>query len=370
LSEFPNDIIEDVLEDINEALNMAITFVDSESNLTFSAGTSNTVNIPTHSDGDLLLLFANIKGGSTQVINTPSGWTELSSSPNSPSSASFSFELAVFYKIASSEPSNVTVTWVTSVDQTTCVCASYNGCDGSAPISNSNSDAAFDMVHTPPSVTLTRAGSKCVAVMGTEGYVTTITSPSGYTVDLEGSATFAVELTSLDVGAGVEQPGDWSTSENKQKVCYTIGLQPPVSSSGSGGSIGGTLMNVAVVDGEITTSTGSYDHAWTIAGNLTNGGVDSSGGLLIDTSSSIDHALTVGGLVTNISLTSAGKIAASTNSVDHYATIGGQLTNMGIDSAGRLCVVSAGTVDHNVIWGGKLTSMTLDSSGKLLVSTT
>ena len=86
--------------------------------------------------GDFMLMSASVTGSSANV-NTPSGWTQLPSSPTALGGFGTAERLAVFYRVAGASESAPTVTFSTSCPHQIDILA-FTGCDGAAPV---NTDA-------------------------------------------------------------------------------------------------------------------------------------------------------------------------------------------------------------------------------------
>jgi hypothetical protein len=89
-----------------------------------TSSTTITISVPTHSDGDLLLMFLVGKavGGAPTLL---AGWTSLTSEDSGPLTGA---KVYVWSRIASSEPASYTVTFGTS-EIAPAYCFSYSGAD-------------------------------------------------------------------------------------------------------------------------------------------------------------------------------------------------------------------------------------------------
>lgn len=65
------------------------------------AGAAMTINVPTHTDGDVMFLLWNDRNAASAG---PAGWTQFTNVPN------VTVRAQVFYRVASSEPANYTLT--------------------------------------------------------------------------------------------------------------------------------------------------------------------------------------------------------------------------------------------------------------------
>lgn len=100
------------------------TFVDVGTSTT--SGTDVIITVPTHAEGDLLLVRVSTRDGGGQTWATPAGWTMLAdgSSPVTNTNT----DPGVFYKIAgASEPATVTFTVSSSKTPMGGIMLSYSG---------------------------------------------------------------------------------------------------------------------------------------------------------------------------------------------------------------------------------------------------
>lgn len=100
---------------------------------TFTSG-SGALSVPVPSgyqDNDVFLLFVE---SANEVIATPTGWTQLTNSPQYTGTAASAggVRLAVFYKVVSGSQSNVSV--ADSGNHTTAIIANFRGVDTNGPI--------------------------------------------------------------------------------------------------------------------------------------------------------------------------------------------------------------------------------------------
>ncbi len=153
-------------------------------------GTGGTlvINVPAHTDGDLLILIWNDRNGNWTVPIT--GWTEFANLPNVVT------RFKVFYRIASSEPASYTVTSSAGTSGQACImlCYSHTATPlttlSPAPRNDNQLGAGFD---TDGVGTSTLAAS----ANNVAGYlVLTIQTINGYlSFNAEGNADYAVTPT-------------------------------------------------------------------------------------------------------------------------------------------------------------------------------
>lgn len=139
-----------------------------------ASNTTMTCNKPTGTvDGDIMIAILHLNSGFS-AIQVPSGWTLIASTG---ANASFSADIYAYWKRASSEGTNYTWTWTTSVRGSLGI-ASYSGCVASgSPIEadvNTEIDDATDfsaLTHNVPAITTLTAGTKAIYVYGGDASV-------------------------------------------------------------------------------------------------------------------------------------------------------------------------------------------------------
>lgn len=142
---------------------MAVSYV---SNGAFASGTGAlTVGVPAgHADGDLFLLMVN---SANQTIATPSGWTQVSNSPQGTGTAAAAggVRLAVFWKLVSGTQSSQSV--ADSGNYTTAIMSCWRGVDPAAPIHvTAGSVGASSASLTWPAVTTTVPACMIINAVG------------------------------------------------------------------------------------------------------------------------------------------------------------------------------------------------------------
>lgn len=128
------------------------TFVAAADSSSSSETTSHSVTIPSHSNGDLLVVaFAQTSANSPAVsTSTPSGWSVIEDVEAGSISA---VRLTVFTKIGNGSESSVSID-TASASGYGAVCAAYSGASGDVDVSDTaEQESGVDM--TAPSVTTT-----------------------------------------------------------------------------------------------------------------------------------------------------------------------------------------------------------------------
>lgn len=149
----------------NAPTGAAPTFVASYSDGANSS--SHVLNVPTGTvDGDIMI--AAVGQAVTMTLTPPGGWTLIQSFTGGPS-------LAVYYRIASSEPASYT--WTTAANSRAVV-ATYRGASAVDVSSINNGSSATP---TASSITTTAANTRLVFCVRIDG-VTTFTPPGSYTL--------------------------------------------------------------------------------------------------------------------------------------------------------------------------------------------
>jgi hypothetical protein len=134
-------------------------------------GTSLSINVPTVSDGDLMVLVG-ISSYNLHSLITPAGWTfTIAGSVNN------QYGITMCHRIASSEPASYTVGFTGGAADITLAMATYSGVDNGTPLDVSGSQVnASNSTATAPSVTTTRDADVLV-----HAYL--LNNASGFTLD-------------------------------------------------------------------------------------------------------------------------------------------------------------------------------------------
>ena len=145
---------------------MALSIVNTTTAVQNTASTTITINVPSGvANGDVLVLMVLSNGGGTWT--TPSGWTVLVAS---------SQNRAIYYRVASSEPTSYTVTTGSSVTLSACMVACTDAvidAGGTVGSSGSPSIAA--------AITTTANNAFVFDFVGVNSASITFTTPTGYT---------------------------------------------------------------------------------------------------------------------------------------------------------------------------------------------
>jgi len=228
---------------------MAWTFVNAGTIATASglAGTTGQVaDTPTDvADGDTLAIFTH-RNDNVGTFDALSGWT-LQAQNNEPNGEDRS--LAIYTRIASSEPANYTVTHSdTGSEQWTTVMCAWRGGDGTTVEDVTYVEAThydqFLNVNSPnaqvakPITTASNGALVVIFEICTDELITSNADPSGYTNRVRavgGAPSYfnrQIQVWDKEVAtAGVETPGAaaWTASADTQETSYiTIALKPAV----------------------------------------------------------------------------------------------------------------------------------------------
>lgn len=201
-----------------------ISFRASSENKSLSSS-SNTCSKPTGvQEGDLMIASV-VTENQGDTITAPTGWKDCGEGKQ----ASGYHAAQSFYKIAgASEPASYQFNFSGTGDNTVIISA-YEGVDNKTPIAHCQSevDTSFTTSHTPADVLAPTSGCWVVLCQSAEGAAGGITPPTGYTEREEiNSAYNAICDTNGTVSEGTVSPGDWSTDQGKQSVCFTLSITP------------------------------------------------------------------------------------------------------------------------------------------------
>ncbi len=149
-----------------------VAFVDSTV-ATATDATPLTVTVPTHVDGDILILAVTNTADATAEITTPAGWNVIS---DTQTSTVLSYKS--FWREASSEPANYAITVAVTTDLAAVgVMAAYRNVDLTSPIML----AAIDNTAFTPPVVVPEAGGAAIAIQMDRGGSGTVTPDSRIT---------------------------------------------------------------------------------------------------------------------------------------------------------------------------------------------
>jgi hypothetical protein len=208
-----------------------ISFVSSAVSVQNTSSTTITVTVPSVVNGDLMLMMVTAGNTTANTWTTPSGWTEGTAGVQS---------RALFWRIASSEPANYTVTQSGSTTSDAIIVAYRNA------VFNTSGLASQSQVTSPIPVTITVAVPNSTIVyvaQSNPGASITYTTPTGYTArasDSDATAPSAAIFSLAGVGSGsYSAPG--ITGSGSSSRAYVIALSPSLSSftaSATGGAGG------------------------------------------------------------------------------------------------------------------------------------
>ncbi len=191
------------------------------------AGTTLTINVPTVSNGDLMLLWLCTAVATTGF--TLSGWTLLEADP----SGAGTDTAYLYYRWASSEPASYAPTWTTS-SEAIAVMHTYSNVDPVDPFIYASIQRSTVSVATATMWSMKQNASTCMVasfIFWGRGSVTT-TQPTSYTMagnpDSAGNDTTSGEgagayitLTSAQDAAVVT----WTSSNGTTHVGATVGIR-------------------------------------------------------------------------------------------------------------------------------------------------
>ena len=271
-----------------------INFVAS-ANTTSTPAATMVVTLPSHSEGDVIILsFVHNYNSAIQVLTAVSeGYTELASLAIS----GLGHQASIWYKKAGASEVNPTATYSASSQIMACLASSYSGVDDTVQIDVGPSlwttEDPGDTTVIAPSVTTTLDGAMLINV-ATADDNDAFTQPAGMTLvdNLEFNSMTIASAYELIPTAGATGDKTWTFAQNTDEItAVAFALRPVV--GGSGISI--------VVD------SGSYSQAGTTTPiNAQLNIITTSGSYLLTGS--------------DVNLTSAKKLIAETGSYDLTGT--------------------------------------------------
>lgn len=249
---------------------MAVAFVNSV-NTTSAAAFTMDVTLPTHSEGEVIVLsFVHDYNSSAQILTSVSeGYTELVEL----SISGLAHQGAVWYKIAGASEVNPTATYSLDSQEMACQASSYSGVDEVTPIDTGaslwNTEDPGDTTVDSPSITTATDGAMFVSV-ATADENDTFTQPSG--MSLVGNLVFsnmviasAYETIATAGATGVRA---WVFAQNTDEItAVSFALRPASGGGGISGTITQTAQsftqsligtNILNIDGSITQSLNSF----------------------------------------------------------------------------------------------------------------
>jgi hypothetical protein len=244
-----------------------INFVAS-ANTTSTPAATMVVTLPTHSEGDVIILsFVHNYNSASQVLTAVSeGYTELAGLAIS----GLGHQAAIWYKKAGASEVNPTATYSASSQIMACIASSYSGVDGTVQIDVGPSlwttEDPGDTTVIAPSVTTTLDGAMLVNV-ATSDDNDAFTQPAGMTLvnNLEHVSLTVASAYELISTAGATGDKTWTFAQNTDEItAVSFALRP--ATGGSGTSIEVDSGSYSQVGTEtpinaqlnITTTAGSY----------------------------------------------------------------------------------------------------------------
>ena len=228
---------------------MAVTPRTSNKQIFTSGGTAaprteSITNLPSGlAADDLLVLKVWVDGGSSVVIDTPSGFTAFAAQINGQDG--WPNHKAFWKKATGSETSiSLGISGATSWDIGV-VTERYDGQDLTTPVDGTPHTATptgTSNTIAGGTLTVARDGSVATQSLGVEGdSTTTFTVPTGTTGMQERTSAFPAFSTAyIAKNAGSYASGDWtvsrSGSDNQDAVVFMAIIQPPAAGGGPSGS--------------------------------------------------------------------------------------------------------------------------------------
>jgi hypothetical protein len=219
-----------------------INFVAS-ANTTSTPAATMVVTLPSHSEGDVIILsFVHNYNSAVQALTAVSdGYTELASLAIS----GLGHQASIWYKKAGASEVNPTATYSASSQIMACLASSYSGVDATVQIDVGPSlwttEDPGDTTVIAPSVTTTLDGAMLVNV-ATADDDDAFTQPSGMTLvdNLEFNSMTTASAYELIATAGAAGDKTWTFAQNTDEItAVSFALRPAV--GGSGISIAATL---------------------------------------------------------------------------------------------------------------------------------
>lgn len=191
-----------------------------------TAVTQLTIPVPSGTqNGDGLILALAVRGGSGTTVSTPAGWTLILTQ-----NQSTGVRLAIFRRIAASEPASYTVSWTGgSFDADGAIYAAQNvDALNLVEASNSQGNAASTSV-AAPSITTTSANTLLLFIGAAQGGPTW-TPPGGETerADVQSGGTNKISLTIAEetlASAGATGTRTATISSSQQSVGALVALR-------------------------------------------------------------------------------------------------------------------------------------------------
>lgn len=244
----------------------AFVAVESARNGGPEGTTSLAIDVPSGSDGDLLVAVLGVKENPSTV--TPSGWTSIIAGFNQCTSgidpgAGIRAQLSTWWRVADGSESTVTFTWGNQViNQAAGAILRYSGADATEPIDASGCDKGTSTSPTAPSVTTTSADTRVVRVVvadadqakslfssepATKRFELASTSVFGpgssYTTDAVVTAGSDEERAA----AGATGTAAWALPSADQWAAQTVAIKPAAAGGGTGSGEGCVAIILAII---------------------------------------------------------------------------------------------------------------------------
>jgi hypothetical protein len=207
-----------------------ISYVSSAVSVQNTTSTTITVTVPSVSNGNLMIMIVN-NGLGSGTWTTPTGWTIGTAAANG---------RALFWRVASSEPSSYTVTTGSSSTLDAFIIAYANATFDTSGLATQTSASPV----TPIAITVAAANSTIIYTAVENSPSITYTTPTGYTARASDSDTTTPSAAVWDlsgVAAGSYTAPSTTPSSGTARA-YVISLSPTVGSytasatGGAGGS--------------------------------------------------------------------------------------------------------------------------------------
>ena len=225
-----------------------INFVAS-ANTTSTPAATMVVTLPSHSEGDVIILsFVHNYNSAVQALTAVSeGYTELASLAIS----GLGHQASIWYKKAGASEVNPTATYSASSQIMACTAASYTGVDDTVQIDVGPSlwttEDPGDTTVIAPSVTTTLDGAMLVTI-ATADDNDVFTQPSGMTLvdNLEFNSMTTASAYELIATAGATGDKTWTFAQNTDEItAVSFALRPAVGGSGISISVDSTLPSLS-----------------------------------------------------------------------------------------------------------------------------
>jgi hypothetical protein len=317
-----------------------INFVAS-ANTTSTPAATMAVTLPSHSEGDVIILsFVHNYNSAVQALTAVSeGYTELASLAIS----GLGHQASIWYKKAGASEVNPTATYSASSQIMACLASSYSGADATVQIDVGPSlwttEDPGDTTVIAPSVTTTLDGAMLINV-ATADDNDAFTQPSGMTLvdNLEFNSMTTASAYELIATAGATGDKTWTFAQNTDEItAVSFALRPAVGGSGISIAVDSGSYSYAGTDAQLIASkvlkvdAGSYLY--------TGSAVSLLKGFVLATSAGSYSYL---GQDATLTYTPAGAFILTANSGNYTYT--GSNVNFNRD---RVIIASSGTYNYS-----------------------